>query len=456
MNYIDTLLTPQIKSKNVSYKTLIKCPRVYTHVGQENKVVISTKKVDVYGKSKEEVQQGKNYVEQLKILFEGKVPVCKFEYYSPAFKYRGFLIDVCRHFMDVSELKRIINVMALAGYNVFHWHLTDDQAWRFKVPGYDKLEKISCKRPIKEYIHHEMTHEGLYSDKDLKEIVDFCKKRGVTVVPEIEMPGHATALLAAYPEFGCTGNKVEVETRWGIFSDVMNPASKELWAFLDKAVAKLASIFPGPYIHMGGDECPHEQWEQNRKCRRIMRKNHYKDYNELQGWFTSKAAKLIASYGKRALGWDEVVDAPEIDSSVVVMSWRGLKGAKIASSRGHNVILCPEQGCYFDKGYTDDPFEPKQWGVYSVHDTFNIDLSMKELSEKQRELILGAQCNVFVEQMHNGREAEYMMFPRAFVLADNLWLGDNKSWERVVKRKKAMSELCYNLDIVCSPARWEK
>lgn len=456
MKYVDNLLTPQIKSKNVSYKELVKCSRSVIHPGEDNKVVITSKRIDIFGKTEEEIRQGKNYIKQLRILLDGYLPVCEFEFFSPAFKHRGFLIDVCRHFMAVDELKRIINVMALCGYNIFHWHLTDDQAWRFKVEGYEKLEKISCKRPVKEYNHHDITHEGIYSDEDLKDIVSFCSERGVAVIPEIEMPGHATALLAAYPEFGCTGNKIQVETRWGIFDDVMNPASKALWKFLDAAVKKLASIFPGPYIHIGGDECPHGQWEENKKCKRLMKKNHLKDSNELQGWFTSKAAKIVSSYGKRALGWDEVVDAPEIDKSVIVMSWRGLNGARVASSRGHNVILCPEQGCYFDKGYTDDSFEPKQWGTYSVKDTFNIDLSMNELPEEQRALILGAQCNVWTEQIHNGREAEYMMFPRAFVLADSLWLGENKVWARVVQRKRAMSDLCYNLDLVCSPARWEK
>lgn len=458
MKYIDTLLTPQIKTENVTYSKTVDIPRiveVYTS-DKEDSVTIDEDSICICGKTEEEAKQGLNYVKQLEILFEGKLPVCKFEFYSPAYKYRGFHIDVCRHFMPVEELKRIIRVMGLSGYNYFHWHLTEDQGFRFKVDGYDKIETISSKRKFDEYINYSMTHEGLYSDEDLAEIVSFCAENGLTVVPEIELPGHAEALIAAYPEFGCTDKPVEVETRWGIFENVLNPASEELWKFIDKAIAKLASVFPGPYIHIGGDECPHKQWDENKDCQALMKKYNLKDSTELQGWFTSKVAKIVTSYGKRTLGWDELVDAPEIDKSVVIMSWRGLKGAEIASSRGHNVILCPEQGLYFDKGYTDDSFEPKQWGTYSVKDTFDVDISMKELPEVQRNLIMGAQCNLWTEQIKNGREAEYMMFPRAFVLADNLWLGDNKSWERVQKRKKAMSDLCYNLDIVCSPARWEK
>lgn len=458
METIDRLLTPQIKSDNVTYSSFTENVIIEEETGcKSNTIRISSGKARISGLTAEEVNQGKKYLKQLQILFEGRLPECEFEFFSPAYGYRGFLIDVVRHFIPIDELKRIINVMSLAGFNVFHWHLTDDQGWRFKVPGYDKLETISSTRKFDEYHNYTMTHSGIYSDEDLKEIVDFCAQRNVNVVPEIELPGHAEALLAAYPQFGCTGKQIEVQTKWGIFENVMNPASEELWTFIETAIGKLASIFPYEYICIGGDECIHGQWDQNEECLQLIKRLGISNSNELQGWFTSRAAKIVASHGKRALGWDEVVDAPEIDKSVIVMSWRGLNGAKIASSRGHNVILCPEQGCYMDKGYTDDSFEPKQWGTYSVKDTFNVDVSMKELPQKQRNLILGAQCNIFCEQMHNGREVEYMMFPRVFALADNLWLGEeNKNWEKFKKRRTAIRDLCWNLDIVCSPARWEK
>lgn len=457
MKYIDTLLTPQIKTQNVSYDRTIDVPRIVeVYVNQNcNAVSITEESAVVRAVSSNEAQQGLNYLKQLEILFEGKLPICEFEFYSPAFEYRGFMIDVCRHFMPVDEIKRIVNVMALCGYNRFHWHLTDDQGWRFEVDGYPRLKEVSSRRRNDEYHNYEFYHEGMYSNEDLKELVRFCTERGMEIVPEIEIPGHSTALLAAYPEFGCTGKRLEVETKWGIFEDVVDPANDRMWDFLDKAISKLASVFPGRYIHIGGDECPHVQWESNEGCKALMQKLNLKDTNELQGWCTSKASAIVSKYGKRAIGWDEVVDAPEIDSSVIVMSWRGLDGARKASSRGHSVILCPQQGCYLDKGYTNDDFEPKQWGSYTVKDTFDIDLGMKELGTEKRTLILGGQCNLWTEQIRNGREAEYMMFPRVFVFADSLWLGDEKSWDRTKRRKKAMSELCYALDLVCSPARWE-
>ena len=456
--HIDEMLTPQILSNGVGYDrtTVLHGNIIVLDSCDHNCVSITDGHATVCGTSKESAAQGLGYIRQLEALFDGKVPVCEFEYSDPAFPYRGFLIDVCRHFVPVCELKRIIDIMSMIGFNYFQWHLTEDQGWRFSVAGYPRLEEISSTRQNREYVGHELYHKGFYSDEDLKDVISFCSERNVTVRPEIEIPGHATALLAAYPEFGCTGKALEVESRWGIFHDVLNPASEALWTFLDRAIGKLATIFPGPYIHIGGDECPHDQWEENEDCRNLMKKNNLKDGVELQGWVTSKAAQIVKRHGKRAMGWDEVVEAPSIDESVVVMSWRGLDGAKTASSRGHNVILCPYQGLYFDKGYTTDPFEPEQWGVYSVRDTFEVDISIKELPKKQRDLILGGQCNVWTEQMHNGREIEYMMFPRAFALADSLWLGENTCWEKMKVRRDAVRELCWNKNIVCSPARWEE
>lgn len=456
--YIDRLLTPGIASRDVGYDGLTSLEGDITvmEACSFNRVSIEKGHAVVRATDRQSAAQGLGYIRQLEVLFDGKVPVCEFDYHSPAFGYRGFMIDVCRHFMPVCELKRIIDLMAMIGFNYFQWHLTDDQGWRFTVDGYPRLEEVASTRADREYVNYDRQHGGIYSDDDLKDIVSFCAERNVTVIPEIEIPGHATALLAAYPEFGCTGRKLEVETRWGIFKDVMNPASEQLWEFLDKAIGKLASVFPGPYLHIGGDECPHEQWEENDACRALMAEKGLKDTFELQGWITSRAAKLVARHGKRAIGWDEVVDAPEIDKSVIVMSWRGLDGARTASSRGHEVILCPQQGLYFDKGYVNEPYEPAQWGTFTVRDTFNVDISMPDMAPEQRKLILGGQCNVWTEQIHNGREMEYMMFPRAFALADSLWLGGSKNWERMLDRRDAVRELCWKLNLVCSPVRWEE
>lgn len=347
--------------------------------------------------------------------------------------------------------------MSLVGFNYFHWHLTDDQGWRFPVPGYEKLEEISSKRHIYDNNDQKHVHQGFYQREDLEYVNKYCKEKGITVIPEIETPGHAEALLASYPEFGCTGNKIEVQNNWGVFENVMNPASETLWVFLDAAVKELASIFDGPFIHIGGDECPHTQWEDHEGCKAIMAENGLSDTSELQGWFTSCVSEIVKKYGKRAIGWDEVVDAPEIDKDVVVMSWRGLNGARTATSRGHNVILCPENGgCYFDRYPSVDPWELGNLSLSIPKDSYDLDISMKELEEDRRNLILGAQCCIWGEKIHSGREMEFMLFPRAYILAENLWLGEErKDWDKIKDRKDILALLSYKMDLLCNPGKWE-
>ena len=347
--------------------------------------------------------------------------------------------------------------MSLVGFNYFHWHLTDDQGWRFPVPGYDKLEEISSKRYIYDNNDQKHVHQGFYHREDLEYVNEYCKEKGITVIPEIETPGHAEALIAAYPEFGCTGNKIEVQNNWGVFENVMNPSSPQLWVFLDAAIKELSSIFDGPFIHIGGDECPHTQWEDHEGCKAIMEENGLSNTSELQGWFTSRVSEIVKKYGKRAIGWDEVVDAPEIDKDVVVMSWRGLNGARTASSRGHNVILCPENGgCYFDRYPSLEPWELGNLSLSIPKDSYDLDISMKELEEDRRNLILGAQCCIWGEKIHSGREMEFMLFPRAYILAENLWLGEErKDWEKIKDRKDILALLSYKMDLLCNPGKWE-
>lgn len=409
----------------------------------------------IYGENEEAARLALGYLDQLYLIYDGKIPCSAFFFEKPVSGYRGFHLDCCRHFFTVNEIKRLLKTFSVFGFNIFHWHLTDDQGWRFSVPGYPKLKSVASKRASVDYKDGRM-YGGFYENDDLRAVVKYASDLGITVIPEIETPGHAVALLAAYPEFGCTGNKIEVETSYGIFEDVMNPASEKLWVFLDKAVAKLASIFPGPYIHIGGDECPHVQWENHPECRAIMEQEGLKDTMELQGWFTSKMARLVANYGKRAMGWDEVVDAPEIDKSVIVMSWRGLNGAIKATSRGHNVILCPEAGggCYFDRYYTSDDWEPGNLSLSPLKNVFDLDFSMEELPEDCQKLIMGGQGNMWTEVLRSGRAIEYMYFPRALALAENLWLGKNRDWKSFEKRRMALYKVLIGLDMTFSTARW--
>ena len=458
MKTIESLLTPRIESENVKYDTLIGYSLPSEKViSDENSVEITEEKIVIKGRGKDELALGEGYIKQLSLIFNGSLPVCSFSFYSPAYKYRGFHIDCSRHFVSREELLRIIDAMSLVGFNYFHWHLTDDQGWRFPVPGYEKLEEISSKRHIYDNNDQKHVHQGFYQREDLEYVNKYCKEKGITVIPEIETPGHAEALLASYPEFGCTGNKIEVQNNWGVFENVMNPASETLWVFLDAAVKELASIFDGPFIHIGGDECPHTQWEDHEGCKAIMAENGLSNTSELQGWFTSRVSEIVKKYGKRAIGWDEVVDAPEIDKDVVVMSWRGLNGARTASSRGHNVILCPENGvCYFDRYPSREPWELGNLSLSIPKDSYDLDISMKELEEDRRNLILGAQCCIWGEKIHSGREMEFMLFPRAYILAENLWLGEErKDWDKIKDRKDILALLSYKMDLLCNPGKWE-
>ena len=458
MYSIDKLLVPSINSKDVTAERLIEKPEKITRItgASINSVSICPGEIIIHGRSDEEVRQGVNYTEVLSLLFEGKLPVCSFEFCSPAVKYRGFHIDCVRCFFSVEELRRIIRAFALTGFNYFHFHLTDDQGWRFPVEGYPRLESVSSKRFRYENDDNNHISGGFYTLDDLREIERYCTSLGITVIPEIETPGHAEALVAAYPEMGCTGKEIPVQSNYGIFENVMNPASPALWTFLDRAFGTLSSVFHGEYIHIGGDECPHVQWAQNEDCLALMKKEGIDNVDDLQGWFTTKVSSIVRKYGKRAIGWDEVVDAPGVDRSVVVMSWRGLEGARKATAMGHEVILCPQtEGCYLDRYPSRDDWEKGNLSVCTPRDIFNLDISMKELDEEKRGLILGAQCNLWGEKIESGREAEMMLFPRAFILAENLWRGEAKDWNEMKSRRKALYDLCFHLNLVCSPLEWD-
>ncbi len=458
MYSIDKLLVPSINSKDVTAERLIEKPEKITRItgASINSVSICPGEIIIHGRGDEEVRQGVNYTEVLSLLFEGKLPVCSFEFCSPAVKYRGFHIDCVRCFFSVEELRRIIRAFALTGFNYFHFHLTDDQGWRFPVEGYPRLESVSSKRFRYENDDNNHISGGFYTLDDLREIERYCTSLGITVIPEIETPGHAEALVAAYPEMGCTGKEIPVQSNYGIFENVMNPASPALWTFLDRAFGTLSSVFHGEYIHIGGDECPHVQWAQNEDCLALMKKEGIDNVDDLQGWFTTKVSSIVRKYGKRAIGWDEVVDAPGVDRSVVVMSWRGLEGARKATAMGHEVILCPQtEGCYLDRYPSRDDWEKGNLSVCTPRDIFNLDISMKELDEEKRGLILGAQCNLWCEKIESGREAEMMLFPRAFILAENLWRGEAKDWNEMKSRRKALYDLCFHLNLVCSPLEWD-
>ena len=265
--------------------------------------------------------------------------------------WRGFLLDTCRSFYSTDFIKKMLDACALHKLNIFHWHLTDDQGWRFNVPGYPKLtEKGSVRAdltmpPSEEGFYDEgKSIRRWYTDEEIKEIVSYAQECCIEIIPEVEFPGHSSALLAAYPEYGCTGGPYKVENRWGIFPDVLCLGNDEVFTIYQAALKKITQLFPGKYIHIGGDECPHERWEVCPKCRERMKKEGLDSAAQLQAWGTTKIASMVAELGKIPIGWDEVLDNNKhnaLPENVIVQSWRGTEVGIKAASMNHKVIMSP-------------------------------------------------------------------------------------------------------------------
>ncbi len=384
---------------------------------------------------------------QMALANDNSIPCCIIED-EPAFSWRGFMLDTSRHFFSVSFIKKLIDVASMHHLNRFHWHLTDDQGWRIQVEGYDKLSTIASKRTLLNYTDGR-EYGGIYSDEDILEVQEYAHRRHMMVIPEIETPGHASALLAAYPEFGCRGEGYEVQDRWGIFDEVMCAGNDQLLHFLNVTIAKIAKLFTDPYIHIGGDECPHTAWQDCPKCKARMKSEGLTSVKELQSWMTTKICKMVEKEGKRPIGWDEVLEGTEklgLPSSLIVMSWRGDQGGIEASNLGHEVIMCPNTaGCYFDYQHIDSYEEPGNIGVTSIEKTSEFSPIPKKMDKGAESKILGGQGNLWTEKVTSSRLAEYMLFPRLSVMAERLW--NPQDITSVEKRRASLEKKLTACDI---------
>jgi len=386
-------------------------------------------------------------IRQMALANDNIIPCCMIED-GPTFSWRGFMLDTSRHFFSVAFIKKLIDVASLHHLNRFHWHLTDDQGWRFKIEGYEKLETIASKRVLLNYCDGR-EYGGMYTDGEILEVQEYAHQRHMMVIPEIETPGHASALLAAYPEFGCTGGPYEVQDRWGIFDEVMCAGNEDLMHFLQDAITKVATLFTDPYIHIGGDECPHTAWNTCPKCKERMVKEGLTSAKQLQSWMTSEICKMVEQEGKRPIGWDEVLEGAEklgLPASLIVMSWRGDQGGIEASNLGHDVIMCPNTaGCYFDYQHLDSYEEPGNIGVPTIEKTSEFSPIPKELDTEKRSKILGGQGNLWTETVTSSRLAEYMLFPRLSVMAERLW--NPQEFGSVEERRDSLEKKLSALDI---------
>ena len=364
---------------------------------------------------------------QLRELNNGKYPIASISD-KVEFEYRGMHLDVCRHMFSVDEIKQYLDYLAFYKFNNFHWHLTEDQGWRIEIKKYPKLQTIAAFRDETLVGHYNdqpqkydgKKYGGYYSQEEVKDVVAYAKSRGIQVIPEIELPGHARAAIAAYPELGCSGEETTVATKWGVFDEVYCP-KEETFSFLKDVMDEIIPLFPSKYIHIGGDECPKTSWKNSEFCQQLMKQKGLKDEYELQSYFIGEIADYLASKGKTIIGWDEILEGG-LNEGSVVMSWRGEKGGIEAARAGHEVIMTPGSHCYFDHYQSTHPNEPVAiGGLTTVEDVYNYNVIPKELTEDEAKFVKGAQGNVWTEYISSFKHVEYMALARMTALSEALW-----------------------------------
>ena len=347
----------------------------------------------------------------------------------PRFEWRGLHLDVCRHFMPKEFVLKYIDYMAVHKLNTFHFHLTEDQGWRIEIKKYPRLTEVGSKR--KETImgrgneavklYDGKPHGGFYTQEDIKEIVAYAAKRYVTVVPEIEMPGHALAALASYPELGCTGGPYEVSTKWGVFKEVMCAGKENTFEFLQNVMDEVVALFPSKFIHIGGDECPKESWKECPDCQQRIKELGLKDEHELQSWFITRMEKYLNAKGRNIIGWDEILEGG-LAPNAAVMSWRGEAGGIAAAKEKHMVVMSPGTHCYLDHFQGPKETQPLAIGGFTpLEKIYSYEPVPAELSAEEAKFVMGAQGNVWTEFMPNPAHVEYMVYPRAAALAEVVW-----------------------------------
>lgn len=369
---------------------------------------------------------------------------------QPKFKWRGMHLDVSRHFFDIEFVKKYIDYLAQYKINIFHWHLTDDQGWRIEIKKYPKLTEIGAWRNGSMIGHYRdqtfdsKRYGGFYTQEEIKEVVAYAKERHITVVPEIEMPGHALAALAAYPEYSCTGGPFEVGKTWGVIDDVFCPKD-ETFTFLENILSEVIALFPSEYIHIGGDECPKTRWKSCSLCQKRMKDEKLKDEHELQSYFIQRIEKFVNSKGRKIIGWDEILEGG-LAPNAAVMSWRGIEGGIAAAKEKHFAVMTPGSHCYFDHYQGEPANEPLAFGGYTtLEKVYSYNPIPTELNEAESAYILGAQANLWTEYIDTTSQVEYMLFPRITAIAEVVWGTSNpenyKAFEdRVVQHMKGWKQ----------------
>ncbi len=360
----------------------------------------------------------------------------------PRFAYRGMALDVSRHLFSVDFIKKYIDLLSLYKFNTFHWHLTDDQGWRIEIKQYPRLQSVAAWRRQTLIGHKKETphrfdgkrYGGYYTQQEIKEVVQYATARGITIIPEIEMPGHALAALAAYPSLGCTGGPYATATFWGIFDDVYCAGNDSTFTFLQNVLDEVTALFPSRYIHIGGDECLKTKWKACPKCWQRMRTLALKDEHELQSYFIQRIEKHLNSKGRAIIGWDEILEGG-LAPNATVMSWRGEEGGLEAARQKHAVIMTPESHLYFDYYQSLHPDEPVAAGNYTPLDKVYNYQPAASLPDSLLHYIKGVEGQAWSEYYTSERQATYMIFPRALALAELAWTPATlRNYEQFMKR----------------------
>ncbi len=369
---------------------------------------------------------------QLIVAHHNRLPMLEITDF-PRFPYRGLHLDVGRHMFPPEFIKRYIDLMARFKYNRFHWHLTEDQGWRIEIKKYPKLQEVAAWRNETLVGHAGNSNQfdgkrygGYYTQNEISDIVAYAAARYITIIPEIEMPGHSRAALAAYPNLGCTGGPYTVATTWGVFDDVYCAGKEETFGFLQDVLDEVMALFPGTYIHIGGDECPKTRWKQCINCQARIKKEKLKDEHELQSYFINRIEKYLNSKGRQIIGWDEILEGG-LAPNATVMSWRGEEGGIAAAKQQHAVIMTPGNWCYLDHYQAPPENEPLAiGGLTTVEEVYSYNPLPAALTETEQKFILGAQGNVWTEYMKTPKHVEYMVYPRAIALAEVVWSPQEK------------------------------
>ena len=401
------------------------------------------------------------------------VPAVEIEDY-PRMGWRGLMFDVSRHFFTVDEVKQFIDNMVKYKYNMLHWHLTDDEGWRIEIKSLPKLTEVGAWRVDKtgtfNYFSDPLPDEpknygGFYTHEDIREVVRYAAERFVDVMPEIDVPGHSLAAIASYPELSCTEDAVNYNVRagepimdWsthpptGLIDDTLCPANEKVYEFLDKVMTEVAELFPFEYIHTGGDEAPFNFWEKSSEVDALMKREGLKNYAEVQSYFGKRLEKIVQAKGKKMMGWDEILEGG-ITPTTALMSWRGIEYGIEASKSGHYVVMTPMQYVYIDLPQGDLSTEPPVYSTVRLNQSYKYDPVPEGADEKY---ILGGQANLWTEQVYNIRQAEYMVWPRGFAVAESLWSPkESKDWNRFVSKTESHFERFDQAQTKYSPAMYD-